>query len=485
MRKAEQYPTALTIAGSDSGGGAGMQADIKTMQFFSAFSTSIVVGLTAQNTLGVQGAYPTDPAIITAQFESVMADFDIRAAKTGALFDAIRVSEVAKNVERFQIKQLVVDPVMVAKGGAPLLDEAGVLAIKSELLPKALLVTPNIPEAELLSGQTIQNEADMAEAARRIQDLGVPNVLVKGGHLEGNIVLNYALLGDESFVLKGEKVNTIRKHGTGDTLSAAITAMLAKGISLKDAILIGNDYMNRIVKHPLFIGKGHGPLNQALWSNPNQKMTSLSAQNFSCQLVVGLDNVAVNRQRLFDLVEKACQAGVTVVQYREKGNERPDFLEQLNLAKTLRKICQENDSLFFIDDNVDLAVASEADGVHVGQDDVSVQSIVERAPELLIGLSISTMAELKASQDELAQVAYIGVGPVFKTSTKKDAKAPIGLDGLEEIKKATTIPVVAIGGITEERAKEVYEAGADGIAVISAITKSTNISETVRKLGKN
>ncbi|CAK1230241.1 bifunctional hydroxymethylpyrimidine kinase/phosphomethylpyrimidine kinase [Fructobacillus fructosus] len=485
MREAQQYPTALTIAGSDSGGGAGMQADIKTMQHFSVFSTNVVVGLTAQNTLGVQGAYPTDPVAIAAQFESVMTDFDIRAAKTGALFDGVRVSEVARNVEHFHIKQLVIDPVMVAKGGAPLLDKEGVAAMKRELLPKALLVTPNIPEAELLAGLTIQTEADMAEAAHRIQELGVPNVLVKGGHLEGDEVLNYALLGDDHFVLKGKKVHTARKHGTGDTLSAAITAMLARGISLKRSILIGNDYMNHIVAQPLFIGHGHGPLNQALWPNPNQRFNNTSELDFSCQLVVGLENVGGDRAKLFSLVKEACLAGVTVVQYREKGTVRPSFLEELAVAKVLKEICQETKTLLFIDDNVNLAIAADADGVHVGQDDASVQSIVKKAPELLIGLSISTMAELEASQAAMPDLAYIGVGPVFKTTTKKDAKPTIGLEGLREIKEAATVPVVAIGGINEERAQAVYQHGADGLAVISAITKSTNIAKTVQRLCKD
>ncbi|CAK8054862.1 bifunctional hydroxymethylpyrimidine kinase/phosphomethylpyrimidine kinase [Eupransor demetentiae] len=265
MRDPKQYPTALTIAGSDSGGGAGMQADTKTMQACQTYSTNVIVGLTAQNTLGVQGAHPVEPDVIDAQFASIMADFDVRAAKTGALFDAIRVQTVARAVKKYELSNLIVDPVMVAKGGASLLDDAGVAAMKEDLLPLALLVTPNLPEAELLAGMAIKTEADMVTAGNKIQQLGVPNVIVKGGHGDGPQVKDYVLLADQEFWLTGERIHTSSKHGTGDTLSAAITAYLAQGETLEAAIKEGHSYMNTIIAHPLNIGHGHGPLNQGNW----------------------------------------------------------------------------------------------------------------------------------------------------------------------------------------------------------------------------
>nr|WP_274381121.1 thiamine phosphate synthase [Fructobacillus papyriferae] len=210
-----------------------------------------------------------------------------------------------------------------------------------------------------------------------------------------------------------------------------------------------------------------------------------SGQDFSCQLIIGLENVAFDRAKFFALVEKACLAGVTVVQYREKGVERPDFLEQLSVAKALKEICRKTKTLFFIDDNVDLAIASGADGVHVGQDDTSVQSIVRRAPELFIGLSVSTMEEFEASREDMPYLAYIGVGPVFDTTTKKDAKPAIGLNGLAVLKAAATVPVIAIGGINEKNAKAVYQAGADGVAAISSITKSKNLVKTIQQLSQS
>nr|WP_238479308.1 thiamine phosphate synthase [Fructobacillus papyrifericola] len=219
-----------------------------------------------------------------------------------------------------------------------------------------------------------------------------------------------------------------------------------------------------------------------MWSNPKKTFANLTERALRCQLVVGLANVDYDANRLFDLVRAACEAGVSLVQYREKGERSVDFEKRLAVAVTLSRICQKKDVLFFIDDDVDLAIASGADGVHVGQDDTSVASIVERAPQLLIGLSISTMAEFEKSRSSLADLAYIGVGPVFDTKTKKDAKPSIGLAGLKRIKEAAQLPVIAIGGLTEENAAGVYEAGADGIAVISAITKSDNLNRTVQKL---
>nr|WP_282570636.1 thiamine phosphate synthase [Fructobacillus parabroussonetiae] len=211
----------------------------------------------------------------------------------------------------------------------------------------------------------------------------------------------------------------------------------------------------------------------------------MTGESLSRQLVIGLGNVQYDKQKLLGLVEEACQAGMTVVQYREKGEKRVDFEKRLEIARKLKGLCAAYGVLLFIDDDVDLAILSKADGVHVGQDDTSVEAIVERAPELLIGLSISTMQELEKSKKDLAQITYIGVGPVYETTTKTDAKPAIGLEGLKAIKNQVKVPVIAIGGINEENAVAVYSAGADGLAVISAITNSDHLIETVKKLIKH
>lgn len=262
IMNSKKVPETLTIAGSDSGGGAGMQADIKTMQEHHVFATNVVVGLTAQNTLGVQSVLPTPVEMINAQFDSLYDDFDIKAAKTGALFDQERVETVVSNINKHNIHPIVVDPVMVAKGGARLLDDSGINAIINKLMPIADIVTPNLPEAEVIYGKKIETNDDVITAAAHIQQLGAKNVIIKGGHQQGDTLSDYVLLESGiSFTIESKKYDTVRKHGTGDTLSSAIVANLAKGASIKDAIIEGKHYIDTILQSEIIVGHVHGPLN--------------------------------------------------------------------------------------------------------------------------------------------------------------------------------------------------------------------------------
>ena len=262
IMNSKKVPETLTIAGSDSGGGAGMQADIKTMQEHHVFAANVVVGLTAQNTLGVQSTLPTPVEMINAQFDSLYDDFDIKAAKTGALFDQERVEAVVSNINKYNIHPIVVDPVMVAKGGARLLDDSGINAIINKLMPIADIVTPNLPEAEVIYGKKIETNDDVITAAAHIQQLGAKNVIIKGGHQQGDTLSDSVLLENGiSFTIESKKYDTVRKHGTGDTLSSAIVANLAKGASIKDAIIEGKHYIDTILQSEIIVGHGHGPLN--------------------------------------------------------------------------------------------------------------------------------------------------------------------------------------------------------------------------------
>lgn len=262
IMNSKKVPETLTIAGSDSGGGAGMQADIKTMQEHHVFATNVVVGLTAQNTLGVQSVLPTPVEMINAQFDSLYDDFDIKAAKTGALFDQERVEAVVSNINKHNIHPIVVDPVMVAKGGAKLLDDSGIDAIIHKLIPIADIVTPNLPEAEVIYGKKIETNDDVITAAAHIQQLGAKNVIIKGGHQQGDTLSDYVILENGiSFTIESKKYDTVRKHGTGDTLSSAIVANLAKGASISEAIIEGKHYIDTIIQSEIIVGHGHGPLN--------------------------------------------------------------------------------------------------------------------------------------------------------------------------------------------------------------------------------
>jgi hydroxymethylpyrimidine/phosphomethylpyrimidine kinase len=253
--------TALTIAGSDSGGGAGIQADLKTFAAHRVYGTSAITAVTAQNTLGVTMWRAMETDLVTAQIEAVAGDIGVDAVKVGMLATAAIVEAVAAAIAELDLPHVVVDPVMVAKGGDRLLEPEAVAAMRSELLPRAHIVTPNVPEAEVLSGLTIRSIDDMRAAGDRILELGPRVVLVKGGHLEGPESIDVACSAHGTFELRGPRVETRHTHGTGCTLSSAIAANLASGLDDRTALTRAREYLDGALRHAPGIGRGHGPLN--------------------------------------------------------------------------------------------------------------------------------------------------------------------------------------------------------------------------------
>lgn len=255
-------PRVLTIAGSDSGGGAGIQTDLRTFAALGCHGMSAVTALTAQNSLGVQGVFPTSAEGVAAQLESVLSDIGADAAKTGMLFSAGIVEAVAGVLDRRPLGLLVVDPVMVAKGGAPLLRDDAQQALKARILPKALLVTPNLPEAEVLSGVAVENQADAREACARILALGPRAVLLKGGHGTGATVEDvYVEQGGRTEVFCAPRLDTRHTHGTGCTLSATVAAYLGLGCELHGAVAKAHAFLQVAIREGYPLGAGHGPTN--------------------------------------------------------------------------------------------------------------------------------------------------------------------------------------------------------------------------------
>lgn len=256
------FPQAVTIAGSDSGGGAGIQADLKTFQERRVFGMSAITAITAQNTMGVQAIHPVPVEILAAQLDALNDDFTITAVKTGMLVDVATIDTVVSRLRHFSWGALIVDPVMIAKGGAPLVSEDAIATIREKLLPLASIVTPNIPEAEALAEMSIETNAQMETAAKCIQKLGVPTVIIKGGHSQDSEESrDYVLDGDTSFWLDARRIETTQTHGTGCTFSACITAELAKGASTEYAIRTAKAFITSAISQPLGIGNGHGPTN--------------------------------------------------------------------------------------------------------------------------------------------------------------------------------------------------------------------------------
>lgn len=252
---------ALTIAGSDSGGGAGIQADLKTFTTFEVYGLSVLTAVTAQNTLGVQGAYVLPADFVTLQIRSVLSDIGADAGKTGMLSSKAIVAAVATELDAFQFRNLVVDPVMVSATGHRLLDEDAVEAVKTLLFPLATVVTPNLDEATILWGEKIDDVHGMKEAARAIYRMGPQHVLVKGGHLSGPRVYDVLYDGRRVEVWDNPKIPTDNTHGSGCTLSAAIAAGLAKGQDVKTAVDVAQRYIRAAIQQAVKIGKGKGPVN--------------------------------------------------------------------------------------------------------------------------------------------------------------------------------------------------------------------------------
>jgi hydroxymethylpyrimidine/phosphomethylpyrimidine kinase len=259
-------PTALTIAGSDSCGGAGIQADLKTFAAHGVYGLTAITAVTAQNTLGVTASQALPADLVTAQIEAVAADPGINAVKTGMLATAAIVEAVAAAIEGLDLPRVVVDPVMFAKSGHRLLEADAMDALRAELLPRALVVTPNLAEAELLAGVRIRSLENAREAACRLLELGLNAVIVKGGHLAGPEAIDLLADGEGTMELTAARVETRSTHGTGCTFSAAIAANLALGLDLREAARRAKAYLTGAIRHAPGIGKGHGPLAH-FWPN--------------------------------------------------------------------------------------------------------------------------------------------------------------------------------------------------------------------------
>jgi len=252
---------ALTIAGSDSSGGAGIQADLKTFQAFDVYGMSVVTSITAQNTQGVKAIYGLPEEFVTLQIDAIFEDIVVDAVKIGMLFSEAIIDVVAERMDFYGIEKLVVDPVMIAKSGARLLKESAIERFIKLIVPLSFVLTPNIPEAEVISGEKIEDIDDVKKSAEKIHRMGAKNVLIKGGHLEEEKSKDILFDGKNFYSFEDERILTRNTHGTGCTLSSAIAACLAREIDVYNAIGIAKRYVTSAIREaPNDIGKGFGPL---------------------------------------------------------------------------------------------------------------------------------------------------------------------------------------------------------------------------------
>ena len=261
----------LIIGGSDSSGGAGIQADIKTVTALGSYAMTAITAVTSQNTTGVKSIVPIAPKEISNQILFTSKDIKPNAIKIGMLHSTKVIDSVIKSLDKIKVKKIVLDPVMVAKGGAKLIDDSAIKSLKLKLIMRVMLITPNIPEAEILTNTKIRNKEDMIFAANKLLEFGVRNVLIKGGHLNSKLVQDIFVNKSEIKIFNNRRHNTKNTHGTGCTLSSAITTFLSCGKTIKKSCELGIKYVSFAIKTNPNYGRGHGPINHLNTMNLSRK----------------------------------------------------------------------------------------------------------------------------------------------------------------------------------------------------------------------
>lgn len=472
----------LSIAGSDCSGGAGIQADLKTFSAHGVFGMSVIVSVVAENTSRVMDIQNIRPDMIEKQIDAVFQDIGADAVKIGMLSSVECMAAVVRKLEQYKPRHIVADPVMYAKNGCPLMDTEAVETLIKTVIPVSHICTPNIPEAEKISGMKITSVKEMREAARKIYDMGCKAVVIKGGHAAGN-ALDILFDGKGFYDYESVRINTKNTHGTGCTFSSAIASQLAKGMNVPEAVGAAKAYVTTAIAHSLSIGKGNGPTHH-FWDlyrqglNGTEKEEKKQPQkNYDYSLYLVTNRMRMSTKTLEEAVEKAVLGGCTMVQLRESDISS---LELLKLAERIKKITDEYGVLLIINNRIDIALSVKAAGVHLGQEDIPAATARKIIGEdMLLGISVSSLQEAVQAQKDGAD--YLGVGAMFPSETKGDAKL-VSINELEKIRQAVTLPVVVIGGINKENAAMFRDMGVDGLAVVSAIIHKENISQAAAEL---
>jgi hydroxymethylpyrimidine kinase / phosphomethylpyrimidine kinase / thiamine-phosphate diphosphorylase len=481
-------PRVLSIAGSDSGGGAGIQADLKTCAALGVFASTAITAVTVQNSGGVAGVHAVPPETVTAQIASVLGDIGADAVKTGMLPTPACVHAVADALGALPPAArppLVVDPVLVSTSGDALAAGGVGAAMVSRLFPLATVVTPNLVEAAALLGRDVgelQGSVEAVEAAAAdLAALGPRWVLVKGGHGsggDGSAVVDVLHDGQTSTRLSAPRVDTPVSHGTGCTLAAALAAGLARGLGVPAAAAAAKAYVHGALAASAGLRLGAGPQ----WAMHHAYKT-IDWSAYGAARPAGMAPSPENRPNLdlrvyavtdpaldaaagrttADAAAAASAGGATIIQIRDKSGDPATLVSDATAAVA----AVAGRAALLVNDRVDAALAAGADGAHVGQSDLPASGArAALGPARLLGVSVKTVAQALAAQ--AAGADYLGAGAIAGTATKADASI-IGLDGLAAICRAVTIPVVAIGGVGPANAAACIRAGAAGVAVVSAI----------------
>lgn len=474
-----KLPSVLTIAGSDSGGGAGIQADIKTGTLLGCHVSTAITALTAQNTCGVTGIDEVAPAFLRQQLDAVFADLPPQAVKSGMLASADLVSETADFLERYADLPYVCDPVMIATSGDRLLDAAAIGLYQSRLIPRATLLTPNIPEAEALTGHTIKTRDDMEYAAGELRRQGAKQVYLKGGHLpQEDGIYDLFLARDKKFWLR-TPVRHGSFHGTGCTFAAAAAAGLAQGLPLAESVIQAQSFVANALAHAATQGRGSLLLGLSAWPSPRENIFPELCDNNDQSPNESFAALTDGPIGFYPIVpsaawvERLVPLGVRTIQLRIKEASREQLDTEICAAQKCAKLygCR-----LFVNDHWDLALKHHVYGVHLGQEDLHTADLAAlRAAGIRLGLSSHSYEE--AARAHALRPSYIALGPIFATTTKRMPWQPQGFDRIRTWQLLLERPIVAIGGLKLEHVKPAVHCGADGVAVITDLLQADNVEK--------
>lgn len=488
-------PIIWTIAGSDSGGGAGIQADVATIQAMGGHPCTVITALTAQNSQGVQAVDPVTPDILEAQVKSLAEDLPPKAIKIGLLSTPWQIHWLGAQLAdwRFQwpTVSVVLDPVLVATSGDSLTRESTVEAIQG-LLSQVDLLTPNLSELSTLTGQTCDSLEAAEIAARTLVDAGCSAVLVKGGHSAelADQIQDSLVTAERIWRFSQPRLTTEHTHGTGCTLSSALATALAQDYPLEDAVVLANRYVHKGLRQAYATGKGSGTLRR--WQTEETMPDTLDypevqlSDSTRDKAVSGFMACTWQPLGLYPVlpdsqwVLRALKAGVKTVQLRIKDPDHPRLTDEITAAVQMGR---EYGAQVFINDHWALAIELGAYGVHLGQEDLDTADLrAIQSAGLRLGLSTHGYAELLRAV--AYKPSYIALGHLFPTQTKDMPSKPQGLSRLaryQAIVDAHGIASLAIGGITLDRVAAIRACGTDSVAVVTAITRADDPEAVIKQ----
>lgn len=479
-----ELPVVWSIGGSDSGGGAGLQADVRTIHGLGAHACTIVTAVTAQSSRGVAGIWPVPVEGIEAQWRALESDLHPKALKIGMVPSA----EHARMLVRLMAgapAPIVYDPVLSASAGGALADDATRLVIVRELLPIVDVLTPNLGEASALLGtESLTNPESIEAAARELAALGPKTVVIKGGHSSGPLAQECVFHHGRIFWLSNDRIPTENTHGTGCTFASAIAAAVANGFSVIDAIVIAKMFVRAAIRNSYAAGAGRGPVAQGQWPEDEIDLpwlTPSSEAAFSrppfpkLERSLGLYAIVDSA----DWVARLLESGVGAIQLRVKALQGDALRNEI--ARAIR-IARDSQVPLFINDHWQLALELGAFGVHLGQEDLDTADLTA-IQSAGLRLGVSTHCHEEVARAHALRPSYMAIGPIFETKIKVMKFEPQGVPALRRWRRTlSSCQLVAIGGIDTSTMTEVAATGVDSVAVIRAITQAANPLLSVREL---